>query len=55
MVLLFESFRGFAIIELTFTFAPVGNIAIVGRFLSFDVDVDMVVLRIRNIGESFIE
>jgi hypothetical protein len=41
MVLPLDGFRGHAIVELTFTFAPVDNIAIVRRFLSFDIDVFM--------------
>ena len=36
MVLLFESFRGFTVVELTITFAPVGYISVVGGFCSFD-------------------
>ena len=52
MVLLFKNFRGHVVIELAVTFAPVENVAIVGRFLSFDIDVS--VLGIRDSREGFV-
>jgi hypothetical protein len=39
LALLLKGFRGFTIVELTFTFAPVGCITVIGGFCSFDHDV----------------
>lgn len=52
MVLSFYDFRGCAFVEFTVTFTPVGDISVVRRFNSFDVDV--FILGVGNFWECFI-
>ena len=38
MVLPSKGFRGFSVVELTVTLAPVNQVAVIGGFFSFDIN-----------------
>jgi hypothetical protein len=53
MVLPFEGFRGYSIIEFAVTITPVGQVTVKGGFSSLDIDVST--LGVRNLWESFVQ